>query len=740
MESFLPGNSYGARGKNLVYLRPYNTGRYFALEVGTGAPYTFSDVETGKFYKLIAIKKTQDLAVKKQFLGPATEELEKLGETFAKWTKHNKPKGYAEELDLQAEMDAMAAGGAVPPADEDESEEDENDGSMMAKMKNMMASLKDVLTMKTDLEAAIAKTNAERSAAEKLLKEQQEANRALQDLHHKAMEDVVKKATARPPKDTTGDDLKRGAALTPPKFEPSQSRDEYEKNKALAKRYIKKARDYGVSADDIAYKLVLECDSGIRRHLKRELEIHVDETGDKETYFFHQLDKIFLTENEKWASFNDFESFSMSKNETVTEFFTRFENAAARCRGRGNAVPDENLGLKALKALPFPEAWKTNFLDSAKDTAYDTIKTKICTNHGQKKLKQITDTGRDDVYFGKTPWKQPWKPNDRKGGKGGGKKGHGKGGGNFGKNNNKKVWQGRNADGQIQCSNCWNFGHSKRQCRAKTYYQGEHDAPPTTTPNGQEQQQQQQQQQQQPQQQGQQNPQTGNDNTKAYFTAENKNVWGSERCYFQKYTDPFSPDLYWLWWMIAIFLLPVTVAKLLWHFQYKKCFQKAAKNAVDAVRGKTRCFPCFPSGSIFFGEAENSNGKLLLDTGCIHSVCGRAWFTAFSGKKEEHVCERKEFSFGNEKSRFTTSIGIIHVTIGGKPVKIALYILDCDIPALLSVRSMRALGASINVVDNTVYFSDIGAHCALKESAAGHLYLDLKNNSLQCDDIHCWMP
>ena len=89
----------------------------------------------------------------------------------------------------------------------------------------------------------------------------------------------------------------------------------------------------------------------------------------------------------------------------------------------------------------------------------------------------------------------------------------------------------------------------------------------------------------------------------------------------------------------------------------------------------------------------------------------------------------KEFIFGDGKKFFSNRAAVFAGKIGGTPIRIAFYIIDnSNVPALLSVKSLKKLEAVISFENNSIFFADIGAHAELEEANSGHLYLNILEN------------
>ncbi|CAE7036395.1 TY1B-A [Symbiodinium sp. CCMP2592] len=95
---------------------------------------------------------------------------------------------------------------------------------------------------------------------------------------------------------------------------------------------------------------------------------------------------------------------------------------------------------------------------------------------------------------------------------------------------------------------------------------------------------------------------------------------------------------------------------------------------------------------------------------------------------------RRSFRFGNAQQETATSYVEVPQTLGGNAISLGVFALDVPrIPILLSIRTLKKLGAEINFQRKTIVFKavDPGVTIGLQESASGHLLLDLAHDWLR---------
>ena len=127
---------------------------------------------------------------------------------------------------------------------------------------------------------------------------------------------------------------------------------------------------------------------------------------------------------------------------------------------------------------------------------------------------------------------------------------------------------------------------------------------------------------------------------------------------------------------------------------------------------------------------DDSKGCGILDSGCTKTVCGERWLTDYldnlSDYEKSMVKEESSpatFTFGDGitvKSRKKLTLPCM---IGGVKGKVVTDVVQCDIPLLLSKKSMKSVGMILNFKEDTV---KIGSRTIkLHSTTSGHYALPL---------------
>ena len=128
------------------------------------------------------------------------------------------------------------------------------------------------------------------------------------------------------------------------------------------------------------------------------------------------------------------------------------------------------------------------------------------------------------------------------------------------------------------------------------------------------------------------------------------------------------------------------------------------------------------------GETAN---KALIDTGAVSTVCGRAWYEHFWKSlseeerrevKTEH-CE-KTFLFGDSQEAKARVRKKLPVSICGVDILLSTYLVENDIPLLISAESMIKMRLVIDLNNQKVQF--MGKSDTYQLTKSGHIVISIK--------------
>ena len=132
------------------------------------------------------------------------------------------------------------------------------------------------------------------------------------------------------------------------------------------------------------------------------------------------------------------------------------------------------------------------------------------------------------------------------------------------------------------------------------------------------------------------------------------------------------------------------------------------------------------------GETAN---KAIIDTGAVSTVCGRAWYEKFwkslSDKERKEVktehCE-KTFLFGDSQEVQAKVRKKLPVSICGVDILLSTYLVENDIPLLISAESMIKMRLVIDLNNQKVQF--MGKSDTYQLTNSGHIVISIKKKSV----------
>ena len=130
------------------------------------------------------------------------------------------------------------------------------------------------------------------------------------------------------------------------------------------------------------------------------------------------------------------------------------------------------------------------------------------------------------------------------------------------------------------------------------------------------------------------------------------------------------------------------------------------------------------------GLVKDSLGSALLDSGCSKTVCGEVWLNHYIDNLSEfdRNCVKQRntnasFTFGGGCSEKSIKRLVLPCYIAGKRCLLESDVVKCNIPLLLSKRSMKKCRMSLDFGNDTAVFE--GTVIPLKSSTSGHYLLPL---------------
>lgn len=127
---------------------------------------------------------------------------------------------------------------------------------------------------------------------------------------------------------------------------------------------------------------------------------------------------------------------------------------------------------------------------------------------------------------------------------------------------------------------------------------------------------------------------------------------------------------------------------------------------------------------------DDSKGCGILDSGCTKTVCGERWLKDYvenlSDYEKSLVKEESSpasFTFGDGITVKSQKKLTLPCMIGGMKGKVVTDVVECDIPLLLSKKSMKSVGMILNFKEDKVKIGN--KIIPLNSTTSGHYALPL---------------
>ena len=137
-----------------------------------------------------------------------------------------------------------------------------------------------------------------------------------------------------------------------------------------------------------------------------------------------------------------------------------------------------------------------------------------------------------------------------------------------------------------------------------------------------------------------------------------------------------------------------------------------------------------PNGDRLGGIVEELGDSALIDSGCANTVCGETWLanyqkglTEFQRAQVSEQPSNQAFTFGDSLTFVSTRKVTLPCTIGSVVGEVVTDVVSCNIPLLLSIKSMQKMGMIIDFGNDTLQV--MGQKIQLRRLKSGHVALPL---------------
>ncbi|KAL5255720.1 hypothetical protein ACHWQZ_G011070 [Mnemiopsis leidyi] len=145
---------------------------------------------------------------------------------------------------------------------------------------------------------------------------------------------------------------------------------------------------------------------------------------------------------------------------------------------------------------------------------------------------------------------------------------------------------------------------------------------------------------------------------------------------------------------------------------------------------------------VIFLTGQSTN-KALIDTGASATVCGKEWYSVFENslcpEERESIQEEKTekiFRFGDGNPVKAISLKTIPIRICDKDMFLRTFVVENDIPLLLSKQTMMKMGMIIDMQNMIVSIKDSETSDQLECTDSGHVTIQISRQSKEGVTFH----
>ena len=127
---------------------------------------------------------------------------------------------------------------------------------------------------------------------------------------------------------------------------------------------------------------------------------------------------------------------------------------------------------------------------------------------------------------------------------------------------------------------------------------------------------------------------------------------------------------------------------------------------------------------------DETLGMAIVDSGCSKTVCGKVWMDTYKDQLSDHdkasireVPSSTKYRFGDGAQCMSSSLVRFPAIIGKKKVTIEANIVDAEIPLLLSRKSMKVAGCTLDFKNDSMEILD--QSIKLLSTGSGHYCIPL---------------
>ena len=132
------------------------------------------------------------------------------------------------------------------------------------------------------------------------------------------------------------------------------------------------------------------------------------------------------------------------------------------------------------------------------------------------------------------------------------------------------------------------------------------------------------------------------------------------------------------------------------------------------------------------GLVDESKCSVVIDTGCVNTVCGKSWLANYVNNLSDYdkslvkeAPSTQSFTFGSEKTFYSSKKMTLPCYINKIRGEVVTDVVDCGIPLLLGRIAIEKSGIIIDGQKRKLYFGALNQNVNLEVSSSGHYLMQI---------------
>ena len=132
------------------------------------------------------------------------------------------------------------------------------------------------------------------------------------------------------------------------------------------------------------------------------------------------------------------------------------------------------------------------------------------------------------------------------------------------------------------------------------------------------------------------------------------------------------------------------------------------------------------------GLVDESKCSVVIDTGCVNTVCGKSWLANYVNNLSDYdkslvkeAPSTQSFTFGSDKTFYSSKKMTLPCYINQIRGEVVTDVVDCGIPLLLGRIAIEKSGIIIDGQKRKLYFGALNQNVNLEVSSSGHYLMQI---------------